>query len=164
MTALGALIQQQPVALWLGAGALVLAAGLASGSRAAVWAAGAGLAAATVAALAPRETGLQAAVFAVIALGLGAWSLRRAGTPHLAFTRAAVTSPPTAYPERTGAALLGRTARVRGAFVDGCGEVLVEDAVHPARLADNAPPPPAGALVRVVRVGEAALVVRPVPA
>lgn len=161
MTTLAALLQQQPAALWLAAGALLLAAGVAAGSRALVRAAAAGPLAAGVAAVAPRAIPAEAAAFAVAALALAGWSLRRS----LARGHAALAAPPpTAEGGAGDTALLGRTARVRSGFVDGRGEVLVGDAVHPARLAEDAPHPPAGALVRIVRVGEAALVVRPVPA
>ena len=158
MTALTALAQQQPAALWLAAGAVLLAAGTASGWRGLVWAALAGAVAAILAAVSPRSTILQAAAFGGVAVALAALDLRARSTRRAP----PASSPPSA--QAGDAALLGRTARVRGAFVDGGGEVLVGDAVHPARLAEAGPPLAAGALVRIVRVGEAALVVRAVPA
>ncbi len=155
MTSAAALLAQQPVAFWLAVAGVLLAAAIAAGRRVAVAAALAASLGAVAATVDPAAPWAQAAAALV---GMAAVLVARL---ILHRTRGGESDRGGASATAIGEArLLGRTARARGPFVEGAGEVEVDGAPRPARTRRPDEAVSGDALVRIVRVGEDALVVR----
>lgn len=154
MTTAAALISQQPAVFWLAVVGGALAAAIASGRPMAIAAAlGPGLGA-VFAAFLPHAPGVQAAAALIgTAAAPAADRLRRGPRARGEAADAAPTSGDTR--------LLGRTARTCSPFIRGEGDVEVDGRSRAARCLSPDEFVGAGVLVLIVRVGEAALVVRP---